>query len=317
MKRCGVLWMLLFLLTARIGAKEVQISLSASHNLAFVGDRIGITLLVKANTEVDRISAELSINKQVCEMLGQDSVVKRVVPEGVVFEQRFELAFFELGDFDIGPAQVTLYSPSGKPSGLKSNLVPITIRTILKDQQTELEPGKPPLSMPGSPWYLLRLIWLPLTVIVLAGAIFLVLRKGRRKQSPAPAPRSPLQTLELELQRLFAEQLFEKGFQILFSLRLTQSLKKFLHAWHAVNAEEMTTDEICVKMNGLTPDPGAWTALNQILSGTDLVKFARYEMKQDEFAEIRDRIGLIVASYQSEERRRTAALLAAQGGKSA
>lgn len=293
---------------------ETQVSLSATHNLAYLGDRIGVTLLLKADPAVDDMSAELKVDGKVCEMIDSGNVTRRIVPEGIVLEQKFELAFFDLGDFSIGPAKVSVFSGGETLSQIVSNEVPITIKPILEGEESELVEGKAPVYLQGSPLHLLRLIWVPAVLMALMLGLWILLRSNRRKKVVSPVRQSPFKLFESELKRLFEERLFEKGFQVLFFLRLTHVLKKFLHGWHRVDAEEMTTEEIREKLNGLMPNAKAWSALTRVLESADLVKFARYDMQKEEFEIISGNLKEMVRSYGLEEQKKEAAALA-QGAR--
>ncbi len=300
------IWLLL-VFPALLCSKETQVSLSATHNLAYLGDRIGVTLLLKAESSIDDMYVDLAVEEKVCEIVQSGVVVKRIVPEGIVLEQKYELAFFNLGDFTIGPAKVDVYSQGEKVSELLSNGVPITIKPILQEEEVDLEAGKPPLYMSGSPLYLLRLIWIPIVMVVVSSGLWFLIRKNRRVKAIGVPALSPFRVLENELKRLMDERLFEKGFQVLFFLRLTHTLKKFLQGWHGVDAEEMTTEEIKRNMDGLMLSPKAGPALTRILDSADLVKFARYEMSPEEYDDIAGNLKLVVAVYAEEERKKEAA----------
>ncbi len=305
-------WLSVILLPCLLGGKESQLSLSATHNMAFIGDRIGVTLLVKADMAIDDFSAVLETEKAICELVKEGGVSKRVVPEGVVLEQKFELSFFDLGDYTIGPARVTLFSRGEKLAELSTNEVPIMIKSLLKEDAAELEPGKPPLLMSGSPLYLLQILWFPSVIMAFLLGIWLLSKKRRKKGVSRSITLTPLQVLEKELGRLFDERLFEKGFMVLFFLRLTQSLKKFLHGWHGIDAEEMTTEELRQKLDALANVPLRGASLIRIFENADLVKFARHELVQSEYDEICRLTKMIVGIYREEERLRVAESLRAR-----
>jgi len=304
---------LLLLCSQVLLGKETQVSLSATHNLAYIGDRVGVTLLVKSDLGVDDIAVKLVINEKNCALVKEGEITRRIVPEGIVLEQKYELAFFDLGEFEIGPAQVTLFSQGEKKAELISNEVPISVKKILKNQKTELEPGKPPIFLSGSPKYLIDMLWLPVLIGAALLGLWLVYRKNKRVIAPQKILLTPLQKLQQELKRLFEERLYEKGFQVLFSLKLTHSLKKFIRGWHRFDAEEMTTEEIRAKLFKFVPDSPAIRALIRIFESADLVKFACYELNPTEYEDMCRQIEVIVSECHEVERKRAEEMMAQNG----
>lgn len=270
--------LLSFLLTA----SAPQVSLSATHNLAYIGDRIGVTLLVKADGQFDPQTVVLDNQGQKFELISEGRLEKRIVPEGVVWEQKYELAFFDLGDFIIGPARVTYNDHVVQAGELSSNEVPIKIKGLVSDAAQELEPGKRPLELSGSPAYLLKKVWLPMLLMACLLVLIILLTRKKKPLPPVVSSLSPVQWLESELKKLGDERLLEKGFQILFALRLTHVLKVFIRQFYRIDAEEMTTEELLARLDGHLPAPTAEDAIKKILQAADLVKFARYEMTLSE-----------------------------------
>jgi hypothetical protein len=307
MNRAGLFLSACFFVGLQASASVSQVTLSATHNLAYVGDRIGVTLLVKADASLELLSAVLSKDSQKYELISEGRLEKRVVAEGVVWEQKYEVAFFDLGDFTIGPAQVRVCEADNETTELVSNDVPIRIKALLKGDNPELEPGKPPLVMTGSPLHLLRRLWLPLLILCALAALIVVLTRKKRPLVEKAVPLSPVSRLERGLKKLMQEKLFEKGFQVMFFLRLTHLVRVFIKGFHGLDAEEMTSEELRNRLQGRLPHPAAEEALYALLKGADLVKFARHEMPVWEYELILDRLGLFVAHHRQEEQKRALA----------
>lgn len=302
MNRKVLACIVLMALLGWLKAGETQVSLSATHNLALIGDRIGVTLLVKAERDTVNIEVDLLVDPQVCEIVAKGVVSKRTVPEGVVLEQKYELAFFDLGDFDIGPARVVLLDGEDKETDLSSNRVPITIKESVRREDQELAPGKAPRILSGSPLYLLKMVWLPLSLLLLGLAAWFLIRKSRKGVPDAQIVLSPLQIFEKEMNDLLSEGLFEKGFKMLFFLRLTHVMKKFLQGWHKINAEEMTSEELCWVLQKEKNGSPALPEITAILGKADLAKFARYEVNREEYGQLCEMIEALRTKYRQKER---------------
>ena len=76
MKRIVWFGLLLSLLQAATVARETQVSLSSTHNIAHVGDRIGLTLLVRTDPETDGMTAIFDPAMQKFELVSQSPVAR-------------------------------------------------------------------------------------------------------------------------------------------------------------------------------------------------------------------------------------------------
>ncbi len=279
-------------------AAETQVSISASNNLVFIGDKIDLKIIVKTTHEnVQEI--KIRTEKRDFDILGQLPTGKRQQTDYLVFEKTLIIAFFKTGDFEVGPFDVQLMEENEILESKKTNSIPVTVKSVLKEEDKDIKPLKSLIDIKGNPWYLLKYVIAALAVLGLV--IFLILRiRKRRKAVPLPPKplMSPLEEWEFLLKALAEKKLIETGKLKLHFIQLTQIIKNFLHRDYGFNAEDSTTEEILYYLNkdetdGIIPDN-----MRFVLNTADLVKFAKFIPDTPVFAEINGKIQEMITRYK-------------------
>lgn len=85
-----------------------------------------------------------------------------------------------------------------------------------------------------------------------------------------------------ELDKLKAEKIWQQGREKEFYSKLTDILRHYIYDREGVNAMEMTSGEILNEVQKLSEVDSVYNNLKQILSTSDLVKFAKYIPYPDE-----------------------------------
>lgn len=125
--------------------------------------------------------------------------------------------------------------------------------------------------------------WL-LIIIVTAAIVWLVIKylKTREKSVKAvvaPEIHEPAHVIAFrDLENLRDEQLWQKGEVKIYYSRLTEIVRQYLENRYEVDSLEMTTSETlkALEGKGLKKDR-AYNTLKSVLTGADLVKFAKYK----------------------------------------
>ncbi len=286
---------------------ETQVSISASDNLAAIGDRIHLKILVKTNTDVDTIKVTTTEEKAF-EILDQKPTIQSKQKEYMIFEKNIQVAFFKVGDFNVGPFNVDLLKDKVVKDSRETNSIPVTVKTVLKEEDKDIKPLKDLIELKGNPFYILKYVLLALLILGLIITIIMVILHYRNKPPVIEAPKlSPLEELEKGILHLNAQQLADKGKIKFHFLQLTQILKHFLHRTYGFNAEDLTTYET---MRTLQKQESASIVINnlQFLFDTaDLVKFAKFMPDTDVMDEIMGKIEEMIMLYKeriAEEERR-------------
>jgi hypothetical protein len=277
---------------------ETQVSISVSNNLVFIGDKIDLKIIVKT-TQGNVREIKLQAGKRDFDILDRQPTEKRRQTDYIVFETRLIIAFFNTGDFEIGPFDLQLIKEDGSFETKKTNSIPVTVKSVLKEEDKDIKPLKGLIDIKGNPWYLLK--YVAAALVLLGLIIFFILRiRKRRKAVPLPPKplMSPLEELEFHLKQLAEKKLIETGKLKLHFTELTRVIKYFLHRQYGFNAEDFTTEETLYYLKKdetevLIPDN-----LRFVLNTADLVKFAKFVPDPPIFAEINGKIREMITRYK-------------------
>jgi len=287
---CAVLW-------SGLLRAETQVSISASDNLATIGDRINVKLLVKTTQDVDKLN--FVPEEMLFETVGETPTTMTRQSEYVVFEKNVQVAFFKTGDYNIGPFKVELYKGDQVIETKRTNAVPVSIKTVLTDEDKDVKPLKDPVDIKGNPFYILKYVILAVVLLLLIWFVFWYIRKRRNAGPPVQAPLlSPLQELETRIRDLDAQNLLEKGKLKLHFIELTRILKHFLFRTYHFHAEDFTTYETMNTLNLKEADGVIQDNLRFLFDTADLVKFAKFEPDNSVFSEVTGKIHGIVSVYR-------------------
>ena len=154
-------------------------------------------------------------------------------------------------------------------------------------RQLQLNDIKPVRKAPFVWTDYLWILWIVLgaiLILVLIGAvIYLVLKKKKKGYFFKPPEVLPAHVRALsELDRLKAEKIWQQGREKEFYSKLTEILRSYIYEREGINAMEMTSGEILNEIRKVTDVESVYENLKQILSTSDLVKFAKYKPYPDE-----------------------------------
>ena len=114
-------------------------------------------------------------------------------------------------------------------------------------------------------------------VALVVALVLLVVRKLRRREAEKMAHKEPAHIVAIrELEKLSNQKLWQNGKVKEYYSRLTEILREYLDGRYGVGAMEMTSDEIVAAMKAAEVEPKYITKLGELLSESDLVKFAKY-----------------------------------------
>ncbi|MCP5106119.1 MAG: hypothetical protein GY950_22225 [bacterium] len=256
-------------------AAETQVSISVSDNLATIGDRIHLKLIVKTTSEVDKIT--LKAAEKEFEILEQKPTQIRKQQDYTVFEKAIDIAFFKTGDFNVGPFEIDLKKGEEVLESRETNSVPVTVKSVLKEEDKDIKPLKGLVDMRGNPLYMLNFVLGTLGVVLIIVLVILLIKNRNKKVEITREPLlSPLEELEQSIKKLYGKNLFEKGKMKLFFIELTEILKYFLHRTYQFNAEDLTTYETIYRLKQCETVPQLVNSMDFLFNTADLVKFAKF-----------------------------------------
>lgn len=291
---------LVLLLSAGISVRralaESQVSISTSDNLATIGDRIQVKIIIKTGDEVDQI--KLRTEKKEYEVAAESDTVKRKQQNYTVFEKNIQVAFFKTGDFEIGPYTVELLKNGEVVQSKKTNAVPVTVKTVLTEEDKDIRDLKSPIAFKGDPFYVLK--YVIIAVVLTLFIVFLVMWwKKRRAAKPEPEILlSPLDELQLRINELLAKKLYEKGKAKDHFIELTRIFKHFLFRTYHFQAEDFTTYETMLVLTQKESDSTVIDDMRFLFNTSDLVKFAKFIPDARVLSEISAKIEQLTSTYR-------------------
>lgn len=132
-------------------------------------------------------------------------------------------------------------------------------------------------------WILWIILGVALILILIGVIIYLVLNKRKKGYFFKPPEVLPPHVRALsELDKLKAEKIWQQGREKEFYSKLTEILRGYIYEREGINAMEMTSGEILNEIRKITDVESVYENLKQIMSTSDLVKFAKYKPYPDE-----------------------------------
>ena len=132
-------------------------------------------------------------------------------------------------------------------------------------------------------WVLWIVLGIMLFLAVIGVVIYMVLKKKRKGYFFNPPVVLPAHVRAVrELDKLKEEKIWQQGREKEFYSRLTDIRRSYIYEREGIKAMEMTSGEILNEVRKVSDVDSVYDNLKQILSTSDLVKFAKYRPYPDE-----------------------------------
>jgi hypothetical protein len=285
MKRIFTLAILILFVSVTRG-QEVKVTASFDSSRIYIGDQIYFTVTVDKPVELLLSTPVLkdTLLKQVEILKGPVSDTSMLKDGRMRISQKYLVTSFDSGYYQVQP----VYAEMATANGIRrfySGYSPLTVmRVRLTPPDTTLKifdivkPYKAPITAGEV------LTWL-LIMIVVAGAVWYIIKlvrklkmKEKGEETPPVNP-DPAHVIALrELEKLKEEKLWQTGEVKLYYTRLSEIVRQYLENRYSIQSLELTTPETLslLKKTGFREDD-LFSKLRTILTGADLVKFAKYK----------------------------------------
>jgi hypothetical protein len=289
MKRLIILVFILFRLTYLSDGQDVKVTSSFDSTRIFIGDQIKYIVTVDKPSD---LNLSLPVFKDtICkniEILSGPVVDSSFLNGRTKIIEKYLITSFDSGSYQISP----VFAEVKNKGGLKrfysdySQLKVMRVKLAPADTTAKIfdiiEPYKAPVTAGDIlPWFLLLVVIGALTWFIIR-----FIRKFRESKTgiEAPVNTDPAHVIAFrELEKLKEERLWQKGEVKSYYTKLTGILRQYLEDRYHVFSLELTTGETLdalvkrgFKKNGL------YKQLKIILTGADLVKFAKYNPEPSE-----------------------------------
>jgi hypothetical protein len=264
-------------------SQGVNVTASFDTSRIFIGDQLKFTVTVDKpsglNLNIQHFKDTIWKNIEIVSGPFVDSLT---ASGRVKIVQKYLVTTFDSGFYMVPP----VYAEMKSASGLKrfyseySVLEVIRVKTAPQDTTAKIfdiiKPYRAPLTLGEIfPWLLLTLL---IAIIVWAAIRYLRKLKNSREGVKVVVDPDPAHIIAFhELEKLKEEKLWQKGELKKYYTRLTEILRQYLENRYRVYSLELTTTETLDELvkTGFRKD-ASYNQLKSILTGADLVKFAKY-----------------------------------------
>lgn len=202
----------------------------------------------------------------------------------VHYQHEYQLAVYALGERKIPALNVAVQSASGESHALMIPEQTIRIISVRQPPQPgdDIRPIQGPVSLPRAWW-----VWVLLALAAAAGITYCVVRWIRTHRQASDSSLDPAERARRDLRRLLnSDWLKQEQFKP-FHLALTEIIRTFLGTRYGFDALDLTTGEIVIQLRQKNAGPTVQKKAEDLLSSSDLVKFAKAPCTA---AEARERI---------------------------
>jgi len=275
----------LLILPLSLKGQEVTVSAAFDTTKIFIGDQTGFSVAVEQPASIRLLIPVFkdTLTKNIEILNGPVVDTLKTGDNRIRITEKYLVTSFDSGFYNIDP----VYAEISDSKGLKrfysdySILEVVRVRLTPPDTASKIfditSPYKAPLTLGELlPWIL---------VILLAAAlIWFLIRMARklkkaRKEVLIPAITEPAHIIAFrDLENLKSEKLWQSGETKKYYTRLTEIIRQYLENRFMVYSLEMTTSETLEALvrTGFKKDE-SYGKLRSVLTGADLVKFAKYK----------------------------------------
>jgi hypothetical protein len=284
MKKLILSIFLLIIIIASSAGQEVKISSAFDSARIFIGDQIKFTVTIDqpSNLKLSLPVFRDTLCKNI-EIISGPRIDTTKGREGMIrIIQKYLITSFDSGRYQVKPVFAENRNEGGMKRFYSDYSILEVIRVKIAPQDTTakifdiIKPYKAPVTFGEIlPWLLIAAL---LGAIVWAVIRYLPkLRKSAAEQNVF-VPSDPAHVIAFrELERLKSEELWQKGETKKYYTELTEILRQYLENRFRVYSLELTTAETLEALvkTGFKKN-GSYNDLKTVLTGADLVKFAKY-----------------------------------------
>lgn len=261
-------------------AQDIQVGARVDKNSIPIGDQTVLHLTARITAKSVIAFPELK------DSIGKIKIVKRAKPDTVLDKNSPGTETithnYTITSFDTGVYMIPELEFQAKTGNFKTGTVTLQVKPVLVDTTKAFYDIKQPFAVNYNFWDWLKDHW-KLVLIILVGILLIIAIIYYIKNRPEAAiiikktvPVLPVDVIAMnKLHELQHKKLWKQNQVKLHYIELTDILREYLEMRYRINTHEQTTAEILAGLKDKNMPSDARNILNQLLSGADLVKFAK------------------------------------------
>ncbi|MDR3185057.1 MAG: transmembrane domain-containing protein [Prevotellaceae bacterium] len=276
------------LISSYAGAQEAVLKASFDRDSIMIGEQVQWTLKATVDRSIEAFFPVIdSITDGRIELLKNEGLdTLQTSSNNITIQHTYIITSFDEGIYTLPEIPLLLRHRDGKLDTAYFERLSLLVKTVPIDTTT-FEPYdiKTPITYPLTfmevlPWALSGLAVLALIALT----VYIIIR--RRQHKPIffkPKPKEPPHVVALrELDKIKADKLWQNNKVKLYYTRVTDVLRIYMEERYSMQAMEQTSEEILQALKSMPLSDGLTDKLRELLSVSDLVKFAKYQPMTDE-----------------------------------
>lgn len=290
MKKLSISIIIFISIVSLAAGQDVNITSSFDSARIYIGDQIKFTVTVDKPSGMKLTLPVFrdTLAKNIEIISGPHTDSTKVQDGRVKIIQKYLITSFDSGSYRVKPVYAEVRSAEGLKRFFSDYSALEVMRVNIAPPDTAskifdiIEPYRAPITAGEVLPYLL--IAIILGAIIWAAVRYFRNRKKGSDEEVAYVSPDPAHVIAFrELERLKSEELWQKGEVKKFYTRLTEIMRQYLENRFKVFSLELTTAETldALVKTGFKKD-GAYNEIKSVLTGADLVKFAKYKPVPEE-----------------------------------
>ncbi len=259
-----------------------------------IGDHITYSIIINRRKDVRIIQPGPGLNLGMFEIKSYH-FFKPVQKDNRIIERYdYVISVYDTGRYQIPayPLAYFLSDTASKPRIIEAPAITIYVKSLLKGEtKHQLKDIKAPLNIPFNYRFWIRVGLLVVLFLALFYLLYLLWKRKRERGyvfSPPPPPPPAHEVALKALRELYAGNLLEQGEYKAFFSKLSEIVRAYLEGRYYMQALEQTTDEILRSLPAeVRQDETLFAMLKDILTLSDLVKFAKYIPTEQEIEHVK------------------------------
>jgi hypothetical protein len=317
MRKTVFILLYICILNSATHAQNVKVTAAFDSSRIYIGDQTHFTVTidkpVSYKLEIPVFRDSLTKNLQIIKGPSIDTSLQKDGRIRIV--QKYLITSFDSGKYQLPP----VYAELKEANGIKrfysdySHLEVIRVKITPPDTVSKIFDIVKPYKAPLTAGEILP--WVLIVVVAAAGIWYLIryIKKIRMKEAgtePEPEPEAAHVIAFRQLEQLKNEKLWERGELKAYYTRLTEIARLYLENRFHIYSLELTTVETLAELRkaGFKEDE-SYRKIRTVLTGADLVKFAKFkpepsenELQYNYIWEFVDGTRLVTPDVQTEEK---------------